>query len=45
MSSFELALLHDNALWFDETTLPLVKKYDFAAHMPEKYLIDKHRYI
>lgn len=45
MSSFELALLHDNALKFDKTCLPLVQKYDFVEHMPKKYLIDECRYI
>lgn len=44
MSAFELALLHDNALYF-ENMFRLVKKYNILENCSKDYLIDKMDYV
>ncbi len=44
MSAFELALLHDNALYF-ENMFHLVKKYNILENCSKDYLINKVDYI
>ena len=44
MSAFELALLHDNALYF-ENMFHLVKKYNILENSSKDYLINKVDYI